>query len=101
MKKKRKPSLILVQLLLFLNPFHSYKTAILESQVTEQNPGVLRAFGHMEGEEKWKNGKDEGNQISCFILYKRKDSCEYSFMLLQLQSAELKHQVKVTRVMKI
>lgn len=43
-------------------------------QCTAQNLRILRAFGHMEGG--WQNedaGKDGGNQISCFLLYKMKD----------------------------
>jgi len=60
-----------------LKSFPVTQTDILVPQDTEQSPGVLRAFGHMEGgKRKWQNGdagKDEGDQISCFILHKRKD----------------------------
>lgn len=66
--------------------------------------GLERVWTHgrRQGQERQQNGdvsKDEGKQILCFIL--DEISSEYSFTLLKLQLAELKHQVKVTTITKI
>lgn len=86
--KKRKPSLKqfscysfksfpLTQNCYFGAPGHRTKSWVFES---------IWTHGGREGEERWQNGdagKDEGNQISCFTLCKRKDQ-----LWIQLYTSE-------------